>query len=452
MKKISFFLALTMLAFFAQGQNYESIKNNLVLGPASYKKAKEDVDKGMSNAKFAAKAEAYILKTTVYAGLSTQSPTQGTPEGDQLRTEADAAFTKYRELQPDLGLMKDPIYQQGPVNLYSAFYASGYKDYEAKTWPSALEKFKKTAELSDLLIEQKVLNTPLDTNVLILAGVSAENAGSKDEAAKYYGRLADKKLSGEGFESVYRYLVNYYFVKKDIPSFEKYKALGKELFPKSDFFAYDKIDFAVGLEDDFTKKVAALEEMIAAEPNSFKANELLGEIIHDTLNPRKEDAVPPANADELEKKMVTAFTKSAAAKPDEINPYIFLGAHFINKSIKINEAREAHVKDMKTRTKPTAAPSKEDAAKRDLLDKQYADALELARPYYEKAAEMYAAKGAALTNQDKQQYKIMAGYLSDIYANKRINAKGKPADIAKYTAEEKKWSDTYDSIKMGQNK
>jgi hypothetical protein len=447
MKKLSFFLTMALVAVGVNAQNYESIKNTLILGPATYKKAKEDVDKGMANAKFAGKPEAYILKTTVYANLAVQEPTKDSPEGEQLRNEADAAFTKYKEMQPDLALVKDPVYQQGPVNLYSSFYSAGYKDYEAKKWPEAFTKFEKTAELSDLLIAQKILTTALDTNVMILAGVSAEQAGKKDEAAKYYTRLADKKINGDGFESVYRFLVNYHFAKKDIPSFEKYKAMGKELFPKSEFFTYDKIDFAVGLEDDFAKKVAALEEMVAADPNGYKANELLGEIIYDTLNSRKEGAALPSNADELEKKMVTAFTKSAAAKPEEVNPYLFLGDHFINKSIRVNDAREAHVKDMRARTKPTAAPSKEDAAKRDALDKEYAETMELARPYYEKAAEMFAPKVASLSRQDKQQYKKVAGYLGDIYANKKIQAKGKPAEIAKFTAEEKKWSDTYDSIK-----
>ncbi len=129
-------------------------------------------------------------------------------------------------------------------------------------------------------------------------------------------RLADNKVTGEGFESVYRFLVSYSFGKKDIPSFEKYKALGKEMFPKSEYFDYDKIDFAVGLETTFEGKVKALEEVLATDPNSYKANQILGEIIYDTLNSRFEGAVQPANASELETKMVIAFNKAAAAKPE----------------------------------------------------------------------------------------------------------------------------------------
>jgi len=37
--------------------------------------------------------------------------------------------------------------------------------------------------------------------------------------------------------------------------------------------------------------------------------------------------------------------------------------------------------------------------------------------------------------------------LADVFAFKKVQAKGKPADQAKYAAEEKKWNDLWDSIK-----
>lgn len=101
---------------------------------------------------------------------------------------------------------------------------------------------------------------------------------------------------------------------------------------------------------------------------------------------------------------------------------------------------------MKQRTKPGTQASKEDVAKRDALDVKYASTLEQARDPYEKAAAIFAKK-EKLTGQEKQQYKKVAGYLGDIYQNKIIKAKGNPADVAKYTAEKKKWDDVYDSVK-----
>jgi hypothetical protein len=449
MKKALLFVTTSLSFFLVSAQKYEDIKNLLLFN--KYAQAKTDLDKGMANAKFTAKAEAYILKTTVYAGMSMADGTKGTPQAEQLTTEAEAAFKKYKEMDPEMGLINDPVYQNGPVNLYSGYYASGYDDYSNKKWEPAFDKFKKASELSDILIAKKVLTSALDTNVLILAAVTAEGANKKDEAAKYYMRLADAKITGDGFESVYRYLVSYNFGKRDIAAFEKYKALGKQMFPNSEYFDYDKIDFAVGLETTFQAKVKSLEEMLATDPNNFKANQILGELLYDTLNSRTDGAVLPANASELETKMVNAFHKAAAAKPDSEIPFLYIGDHFINKAVSVNDEREAHAKEMKARTKPGAMASKEDVAKRDMLDKKYSETLDGAREPYEKAAAMFAAKPASTeknqAQRDKQQYKKVVSYLSDIYANKRINAKGKPADIAKYTAEEKKWNDLYETIK-----
>ncbi len=449
MKKYFFLFAVLFVASMVNAQKYEDIKNKLIVG--QYKQAKEDIDKAMTNAKFTAKPEAYILKATIYAGLAIAEGTKGTPQAEPLATEAEAAFKKYKEMDPEMSLVTDPIYQNGPINLYSGYYASGYAYYSEKKWEAAFEKFKKTVELSDVLISKKVLATSLDTNALILAGITAENTNKKDEAAKYYMRLADSKISGDGFETIYRFLVSYSFGKKDIPTFEKYKALGHEVYPNSEYFTYDKIDFAAGLETNIDDKIKALEQVLAQDPTSYKANEVLGEVIYDTLNSRHEGAVQPSNAAELEAKMVTAFNKAAAAKPELEISYIYIGDHFINKAVRVNDEREAHAKEMKARTKPGAMASKEDIAKRDMLDKKYSEALDGAREPYEKVAALFAKKPVSTeknqAQRDKQQYKKVASYLADIYANKRINAKGKPADIAKYTAEEKKWNGVYDSIK-----
>lgn len=444
MKKVFLLITMSVSAFLVKAQKYEDIKNKLIL--SMYKPAREELDKAMTNAKFTSKAEAYILKTTVYAGMALTDAVKNTPEATTLMTEAELAFKKYREMEPGMTLLADPVYQNAPVSLYSGYYTMGYNDYTAKSWESSFDKFQKAVELSDLLISKKIMTASVDTNVLVLAAITAENSKNKDEAAKYYQRLADAKVTGEGYESVYRYLVTYYFAKKDIPAFEKYKAMGQEMFPKSDFFTYDKIDFAVGLEENFDAKMKALEAMLAADPDNNKANQILGELIYDTLNSHKEGAALPANAAELEKRMILAFNKSGSTKADAENPYLFMGDHFINKAVKVNEAREAHAAAMKTRTKPGTMSSKEDLAKRDLLDKEYGEALEGARDPYEKAAAIFAARGT-LDNRTKLQYKKAANYLIDIYAFKKIQAKGKPADQAKFAAEEKKWTERYDSIK-----
>jgi hypothetical protein len=442
----SFFLLSIFLfaAFLVQAQTYESIKTELTL--LMYKKAKEDIDRKMNDATFRSKPEAYILKTTIYAGLSMEKGTKGTAAGDQFLNEAEAAFKKYREMDPSMALFTDPVYQNGPINIYSALFSSGYKDYENKNWQSSFAKFKRVVEYSDLLIAKQIIAIAADTNSLLLAGITAENANLKDEAARYYGRLADLKVPGSGFENVYRYLVRYYFIKKNMVAFEKYRATGKELYPENEFFNYDKTDFAVGLEEGFNKKMLAVERLIATDPNNQRAQQLLGELIYDTLNSRSATAALPANAEGLEKKMINAFNRSAALKPGYEIPFIYIGDHFINKSDRVNVARSSHAAKMKALTNAGTEASKEDLAEKDALTLQYITALEAALVAYEKAAAIYIKK-QMLSSLEKQQYKKVAAYLADIFADKKKRAKENPADLAKFTAEEKKWNDVYDSIK-----
>lgn len=444
MKRILFFLTMSLSVFFGKAQKIEDIKTQLILG--KIKEAKVEVDKGMLNPKFTAKPEAYLLKSVVYAGFAFEPVNKNTPVADQLLADADAAFQKYKELEPAMSLINDPVYQNGPVNLYSGFYSGGYTDYSDKKWQAGFEKLKKAVAYSDLLIDKKLLNIKVDTNALILAGITAENSNNKDDAVVYYGRLADNKIAGEGFESVYRYLVIYYFGKKDMASFEKYKALGGQLFPASEYFKYDKVDFAVGLIENFNEKLKAVEDVLVADPNNAKANELMWGLIYDTLNSSAEGAVLPANADELEKKMIIGINKSVAAKPDNEAPYIFLGNHFITKKDRVSDARQAHADDMKARTKPGTMASKEDIAKRDLLDKQYLEAMDAIRDPYEKAAKIFAAK-STLDIRQKQQYRNIAGYLAEIYELKAKKAKPKSPEQLAFQAEETKWNNLYETIK-----
>ena len=162
----------------------------------------------------------------------------------------------------------------------------------------------------------------------------------------------------------------------------------------------------------------SLEDVLAKEPANYKANLSLGQLIYDTLNPKIEGSPLPSNAAELEKKMVDAFNKAAESKPDEALPYLVIGDYYVMLQ----------------------------AEKVKKTDKKYGELLEAGRVPYEKAAAVFASK-SNLNASDKQQYKKAAGFLEDIYNYKKEQSKGKPADVAKYTAEAKKWGDLYASIK-----
>lgn len=446
MKKIALLSTLLTIAIFGQAQ-YDNIKNKLLIPTVKgLEDAKADVDKKMANAKFSSKAEAYILKATIYAYLAADSAYKASGKAAALQAEAETAFNKYLEMDPTEDQIKDPVYRNSAINIYSNLFDEGYKAYEAKKYAESFNKFKSVAVLSDLLSKHQLLNSNVDTNTLILAAYTAEMSEQKDEAAKYYGKLADAKVSGPNYESVYRFLVTHAFMSKDMESFEKYKALGAQLYPKSEYFTYDKIDFAVGLEENFDKKIAALDEQLKADPNLYKANMSMIELAFEALHSEKEDAPKPADPQALEQKMLTSLDKVIELKPEEELAYLIKGDHYINLSIAADKKREEHAKDMKSRTKPGTAASKEDIAKRDKLDTEYAEIFDKAREPYEKACDIFAKK-AELSGNDKQQYKKASGYLGDIYMMKAARSKGKPADVTKYEALAKKWNDVYGSIK-----
>lgn len=426
-------------------QSLESIKTYVMLNQMD--KAKTEFDKAAANPKFMVKSEAFLLKTAIYAAISMTDQNRNTPTGIALGAEADAAFEKYKSLEPDMKKMgEETYYQNGPINIYSNYYNQGLTDYNEKKWTDAIPKLKKAISYSDLLIGKSILSFPLDTNLLILTGVVAERAKDGETAGMAYTRLINARVPGADFEGVYQYMVRYHFVAKDFVNFEKVKKIGAELYPESEFFKLDKLDFAVGLVDDFNDKLKALDETIAAEPDNYKAHELRWSLLYDTLNNLLEGAPVPANIKQWEADLVASLKKCAQLNPDDVKNPLFLGSFYVLKKEEANQARVKFAEELQKRTKPGTKASPADIAKRDQLDKEYHQALEMILEPYLQAAKLYAAK-SNLDAREKQQYKNIAGYLAEIYESKKKRAAKDPAAAAKWAAEEKKWNEVYESIK-----
>ena len=126
---------------------------------------------------------------------------------------------------------------------------------------------------------------------------------------------------------------------------------------------------------------------------------------------------------------------------------MYLGSYYVIKKEEANQARVKFAEELQKKTKPGTKALPADIAKRDQLDKDYYQSLEPILDPYLSAAAIYSGK-SQLDAREKQQYKNIAGYLAEIYETKKKRApKDKPAEIAKWTAEEKKWNDVYESIK-----
>jgi hypothetical protein len=461
MKKVVFLCATVATAFVATAQNYDEVKNFMML--QNYKKAKELLDKNWSNSKFVSKPEAYILKSTVLAGLA-GDPTLAA-EAANNRTEAIAALDKYKEMDPKYSFLKDSnsVYFNTPAIIYGSYFNEGIGNYNKKEWAGALEDFKKAVELSDFLISNKLNKMQLDTNGLLLAGASAQSMKNEDEAAKYFVRLADAKVGGKENEFLYQFLAGYYIQKGDIDNFNKYLGYGKQVFPDSKAFDYEDIDYILQMEDE-TKKQALIEKKMALDPNNYKLQSAIGETIFDQLNSKDTSKPLPENADELEAKMIASFEKANQIHPGNGFSMSNIGNHFINKSVRVAKeledlkaanraknqaaAQAAPAVKPKPGVKPKPATPTQDpeyVAKRDELNKKYNEAILRAGEYYEKAVNIYS-KVATPSNIEKQQYRNAVSYLIDINRELKESSKAKPADYDKFEKLEKKWTDAYSKL------
>jgi hypothetical protein len=437
MKKISVLAVLTLFVTAGFAQKYEDIKNLLILNQVS--KAKEMLDKKEGDAKFYSKPEGSLVKSSILGSLALDEKLAA--DADKNREEGYTSFLKYKEMDPSLKLLDDQPYRNAPYCLYASYFNSGVADINTKKYETSYEKFKKVIDLSDILIAKKIVSFTTDTNALYYAGILAETTKHPDDAVKYNTRLADIKIPGANYESVYQSLVRYYALKNDDANFEKYKAIGKSLYPKSEFFTYSKLDFAVGASENFTQKISNLEKIIAANPNDYTSNLALGEAIFDTLNSKKEGSVLPANFDELEGKMLAVLNKASSISPNELQPILLLGDHFTSKSDRVREQMLPLETEIdKKGAKATAADKQKFAEAK----KKYGVIYDQAKNYYEKAADMFSKKGTLDANQ-KRQYRIIVGNLAQYYSYKREGAKG--AEFNKIVAMETKYNNLYDQLR-----
>ena len=80
MKRIIYLFVAICATLATEAQTIESVKTMLTL--QQYTKAKEELDKGMGNAKFNSKPEAYMLKCCVYAALAMDNANKSTATGE----------------------------------------------------------------------------------------------------------------------------------------------------------------------------------------------------------------------------------------------------------------------------------------------------------------------------------------------------------------------------------
>ncbi|MDB5245915.1 MAG: hypothetical protein JWQ40_309 [Segetibacter sp.] len=431
MKKITIgFMLLFVIASGVKAQDYKKVRNAFTLskvgaaGAGKLEEAKTELDKISADPKAAENAETYLLKAEIL-GTIAGDPTLKDKYPNAGR-EGYQALKKYLELEPTEAKLKADGYA-GINSIYGSMFSAGVKNYNEKNWDSAYAQFKDVAELGDLFTSRKWSNSAFDTTSYLYAGVTAQNAKKNEEAAKYYGKLAELKLSGQDYESIYDFLTKYYLNAKDEANFQKYLGLAKETFPKNSL--WNDLEFA-NMSDNLAPDAMLTKFTTADGAKSLTSSNYLdyGDYF---INNKKIKDLDAAKKAEYTNKAAYAFSRAY-----ELDTTNALAAY--NAGVAAYTAFE-DASDAARQIKGVTADIK---TRRAAADKGVDAAADKSIQWLEKSYASLSAK-TTRTNTEKNVVGKATDLLYNLYAYKRDRSKVlNPKDYDKFDAKSK----YYDSM------
>ncbi len=285
MKKILLVLILAIAANCVSAQDFKKVK--IAVGILKWEDAKTEVDKLANDPKAKDKAEFYYYQAKIYASLFKDATLRAKyPNASEV---AAAAIEKYASMDAGFAKIKELGGVEPYFDMYATYFQSGVNVFNDKNWVAAAENFVKAIKYIDVIIQNKWAASPtltMDTTALLYAGYAFQNANQMDDAAKYYGRLADSKVNEAIYLDLYRFLVQHYTKTNNEPSFFKYLALGKEVFPKEVWEDYE-IDF-IDTNYDLAKKTSLYDTEDAAGKLTDKKYLQFGDLFVNVKNKEKD--------------------------------------------------------------------------------------------------------------------------------------------------------------------
>jgi len=300
-----------------------------------------------------------------------------------------------------------------PINsIYAGYFQDGAANYNGGKYSEALMDFKGALNARDYMFSKGWINQKFDTISTLYAGIAAEKAKKRDEAAFYYSIIANAKLADSKYIDIYKWLANYYSQDKDDETNAlKYVNLGKEVYPKDS--AWNEIELSVydNELDEYRKKgnkdslFAKYEQITNALPGSYVFFYNYGVELYnyaiDTSSGKR-----PAISDELIAKAKEKLNKALQIKQDYVQASLLLGTITYNDAV-----------DLKATTKNIKGQKPEDIKKRADIRNAATKKFDEAIPYFEQVEKVLAPKGK-LKQDEKRTLKDAYDSLITIYEQK----------------------------------
>lgn len=419
MKRIFLSLALAGLFSGLFAQSVDKAKE--YLKAKKLPEAKTEIDNALTVEKNQKNAEAWYTKVKVYNAIAADPQLKTTlPDAYVQSLEA---LKKYAELD-EKKLVLLTLDQYKPINeIYQGLFQEGATNYNEKKYPEAYADFTNAIAAIGFMNQKGWIKQNMDTTSTLYAGISAEKAGKRDEAAKYYTQIADSgitKISGNDMSEIYKWIADYYNRKGDKANTAKYVAIGKAKYPSELFF--DEL-----VLDDLRKNgpkdslFAKYDELVKERPDSaiyfFNYGLELYQYASDTTK-----GPAPANADALIKKSQELLAQSLKLNPDYPQANLVMGQISYNQGIEIQQ-----------QTKAIKGSKPEDLKKRADIRAEAIKKFDEAIPYFEKIDQLLGKEGE-LKRADKSALKDSYDLLVTIYEQKK--------DKDKAAA----WTDKYNNV------
>jgi predicted Zn-dependent protease len=283
------------------------------------------------------------------------------------------------------------------VQKYTGYSQQAANYYNAGNFKAAEESFKNSLSIFELLqTKGYISNQTFDTTTTLYTGISAEKANDPAAAAWYYGKIADRKCTGEGFVEIYKWLADYHKRNGDILKALKFLALGRDVYPNDPFWMGFELDMTrdSGNKDALFNKY---EQTIRDNPNNHLYLFNYGVELYQTgYDP--DVSKRPGNSEQLIARAIEVMKRTLAIKPDFANAHMVLGQIYYNQGVEINNTNK------EIRPQYGARLTAEQINRKNQLREQMFAKFDQAQPYLAKVVSLLDVQGR-LRAEDKDNLK-----------------------------------------------
>lgn len=409
MKKL--FLLLGVFSFSAKvnAQNLEEIGE--MIDKSQYTQARTAVEKFLSNPKKANDAEAWFLKGVVYNAIS-KDATASADSSLKWKEEAFKAFMLNQKLDPkDIRLT---FQQHIPyLDLYFEFMNLGVKYFNQKNFDGALSSFKWANEVKDYIVSKKYEYEqaklyPLDTSLVRNIAITAFQAKKEEEGIVYLNKLIDANVSGEEFFDVYSTVAEYHLKKNDLTSLNALVIRGKKWYPENNYWFELEIR---SIGENPTKQALhkKYEELLAKHPDNFYLSYNYGVELFKSIN--SSDILTDSQMTQLNR--LTEVLKKAA---------VLEGGNDVSATVLLANHCYRYAYDLQNTAKAIKGTKPDDIKKKNTLKELSQKNIDECLANSIKAVD-FIEKVAEKSNMQKANYKILLGFMKEIYDSKADKVK-----------------------------